>query len=60
MDVNIYIYVAIKGYSHSLRIVAQSPGEVKSREVELGSHNWMVCLAAELFHVGNVARTANF
>ena len=27
----------------------ESPGEIKSREVELGSHSWMVCLAAELF-----------
>ena len=26
-----------------------SPGEIKSREVELASRSWMVCLAAELF-----------
>ena len=26
-----------------------SPGEIKSWEVELGCHSWMVCLAAELF-----------
>ena len=25
------------------------PGEIKGREVELGSHSWMDCLAAELF-----------
>ena len=27
----------------------QSPGEIKSRELELGSHSWMDCLVAELF-----------
>ena len=27
----------------------QSPGEIKRREVELGSLSWMDCLAAELF-----------
>ena len=27
----------------------ESPTEFKSKEVELGSHSWMVCLAAELF-----------
>ena len=27
----------------------QSPREIKNREVELGSPNWMDCLAAELF-----------
>ena len=27
----------------------QSQREMKSKEVELGSHSWMVCLAAELF-----------
>ena len=26
----------------------ESPGEIKSREVELGCHSWTVCLAAEL------------
>ena len=26
----------------------QSPGEIKSREVELSCHRWMVCLVAEL------------
>ena len=25
-----------------------NPGDIKSREVELGSHSWMGCLAAEL------------
>ena len=27
----------------------KSPGEIKTRAVELGSHSWAVCLAAELF-----------
>ena len=27
----------------------QSPGEITSRELELGSHSWMDCLVAELF-----------
>ena len=27
----------------------ESPGEIKSREVEIGSRTWMVRLAAELF-----------
>ena len=27
----------------------ESPGEIKSREVELDSHSWMDCLAAGLF-----------
>ena len=27
----------------------ESPGELESREMELGSHCWTVCLAAELF-----------
>ena len=26
-----------------------SPGEIDSREVEVGSHSWMDCLPAELF-----------
>ena len=29
--------------------MVQNPGEIKSREVELGSHSWVDCLAAELF-----------
>ena len=29
-------------------VVYQSAGESKKREVELGSHKWMVCLAADL------------
>ena len=32
-----------------LACTCQSPGEIKSREVELGSHSWMDCLVAELF-----------
>ena len=27
----------------------KSPGEIKRREVELGLHSWIDCLAAELF-----------
>ena len=30
-------------------VLILSPGEVKSREVELGSHSWTDCLAAQLF-----------
>ena len=29
--------------------LSQNPGEIKCREVELGSQSWMYCLAAELF-----------
>ena len=29
--------------------MGQSPGEIKSREVELDSHSWIDCLVAELF-----------
>ena len=29
--------------------LSQNTGEIKSREVELGSQSWMDCLAAELF-----------
>ena len=38
-----------KSYNYSAN--TQSPREMKSREVEveLGSHSWMDCLAAELF-----------
>ena len=31
------------------RRLRQSSGEIKNREVELGSHSWMDCLAAGLF-----------
>ena len=27
----------------------QTPGEIKRREVELGSHSWVDCVVAELF-----------
>ena len=38
-------------YEHALSfaLIVQSPAEIKSREVELGSDNRMVGLAAELF-----------
>ena len=35
-------------FSHST-VRFQSTGEIKSREVELSSHSWMDCFAAELF-----------
>ena len=42
-------FIERKSYNYSAN--TQSPGEIKSREVELklGSHSWMGCLAAESF-----------
>ena len=42
-------FIERKSYNYSAN--TQSPREIKSREVEveLGSHSWMDCLAAELF-----------
>ena len=34
--------------SEFLLLSCQNPVEVKIKEVELGCHSWMVCLAAEL------------
>ena len=41
--------VSVEVKHHVYLESSQSPGEVKSLEVELGSHSWMGCLADELF-----------
>ena len=48
----IYIYIYIRAQerlrAYIYIYIYQSPGEIKSREVEL-AHSWTVCLVAELF-----------
>ena len=47
-----YIYIRaqerLRAYIYIYIYIYQSPGEIKSREVEL-AHSWTVCLVAELF-----------
>ena len=48
VDVKHHVYL-LTLINRRLGVRWQSPGEMKSREVELGSHSWIDRLDAELF-----------
>ena len=47
--ISLMVSVDVKHHVYLTVLIRQSPGEIKRREVELGSRSRMECLAAQLF-----------